>query len=208
VQSDDVFINFSIPRELSDRTKKLAKQLKKTCAGITRDALREKIEDIEHKFRQEEALRQHEKEARKAARQGAPRRNIADKPRGLSILSDEIPLVTQARRGSVSPTDPFVDPTEKLYIDQAKFIAEAGNDKVKLRVRAIDAIATIKRERPLTSPPDEQIIAKLERYLLVIKQEEAEAPPPPTTHTIDDLVGRVIDTTKIKTANASDKSDV
>lgn len=82
---------------------------------------------------------------------------------------------------------------EELYSKWAKTIIEIGDKPEEVRQQAARAVEAVRNECPLTYPPENEILARLEETLIKIRESE-----PPKTRTYDSFVGTVINAAKIK----------
>lgn len=92
------------------------------------------------------------------------------------------------------------DPDDEIYETLAKSILSATTER-DVRHRVELAVQAIKRERPLLHPPDEEIIATLEQY--VIRLRDRPAP----LSSIDTFVSKVLDVSRLKTVEAKSSDE-
>lgn len=187
---DTAEMTVTFSRDLRERARRAAKRLHTNTTRLINEALDEKLLTIEARFRQEELQREAEEAAKKMKRE--PYRG----ERGIG--SSPLPSLTQARTSLASPA-PDQDPMEALYLELAASLVAAGNDKTEFTRRVAAAIAAVRRERPLTSPPDDKILATLEHYYLRVKEDGSTV-----VRTVDDFVGKVLDVSRIKTSGVTE----
>jgi len=181
-------LNVHLTRAMRERARDAAKRLGKPTGQLIKDALDEKLIALDARFRQEDAQREADRLAKKAKHDPALRQGL----RGIG--SSSLPLTTQVRTSLVAAS-PEQDPMEALYIELAKSILAAGNDNEEVRKRVVRAIAAVRRERPLTAPPEGRILETLEVYMLKLREEGVEP-----VRTVDSFVGSVLDVSKLKTS--------
>lgn len=166
------YINVLVPMNLRERAKKVAKKLKTPMSQLARDALTEKIEYFESKFQADKARAAAEKEQLRGFRRMKP-------------LSNPIARNAIAEQKQIPPE-------YDLHATRIHEAVQAGSPN-ETRLRVAEAVAAIKRQSPLTHPPETEIVATLER--LVVAKRDALA----TTATpAKEPDGILIDTTKIR----------
>jgi predicted transcriptional regulator len=181
-------LNLQISTDLRERTRVVASRLRKTSSDVARDALSEKVEALEFKFRQEEAQREAEKAAKKAKQF----------PQRVPLRPFGTPLITQIRTSGVISSS-TQDPMDALYEQHAKDVLAASNNEEK-HERVAAAIAAVRRERPLTAPEkDEPILRILETHIKRLREDSYEP-----LRTVDDFVGTVLDVSKLKTSGVTE----
>lgn len=159
------------------RWRTVAKHLGATMAHTARDAVLEKLEFYEKKFKHEKADR-------------VPRRlaSLGESPLGPSQASapdngaeEHAPSDpgTVAYR-SLPETDPLAD----LYAHHAQLIAKHIDDVTERRLLVEEAVSVIKSECIILEPPEEEIRKKLQDAVLRIRAQQrarGETPKPTTT---------------------------
>ena len=180
-------ITVLFPPEVLQRAKSLCKAFRISQGQMIREGLIYRIEELEQQQRREMEF----KEVKKAAKNSQPLPRFEERTLGSSRLGPR-PFITELRRGAEPDGPTGQDPLDAIYKMLAQAMLDAGDDKTEIRRRAEAAVATIKRERPLTCPSDEEILTTLEKYVIKIRNE----PSPSTTRTFDTLVDRVINVSK------------
>jgi len=189
-----VVLTFEFPRDLIARAKKVNAIFHTKTTQLIRDGLRHKVEELEDKHRREIALQVADEAAEKAKREYRQTLRSAG-----SKISSSLPLTTQVRMPGIVSMRLSQDPTDALYTEHARSILEAGSDKEEMLKRVSMAVAAVRRERPLTAPPEDQILTTLETYIVKLREEGVEP-----LRTVDSFVGTVLDITKLKTSGASE----
>lgn len=91
---------------------------------------------------------------------------------------------------------------EKLYAELARHIADAGEDPAEIRRRAVKAVDSIRRARPLTCPLENEILIKLEDHIAKIRLDEIT---PTRNDPYAKLVGVMLDVKKIRSLGNVDE---
>lgn len=184
-----------VPVNIRSRAKTVAKKIRSTVSQIVRDGFVEKVEYYEEKLRAE-AEREAEKEtSHKKSRD----------TRKLGMPLDGAPTPPPSTPPGAEPiaVSPIADDLDAIYDAHAAKILDAmeksPNEK---RLRAAEAISAIKHRAPLTHPPEREILAELEVRILRLRAARPAspqlAPEQPKERIVDDLVGKEIDATKIR----------
>jgi hypothetical protein len=203
-----------LPASLRERARVIVKKLRTSTNQLARDAITEKVEFYEAKFRKEKQDREQEEAAKRDERK--TRRMLNNAPKPPAPPSETKPDVVEEKTK-----------LDLIYEQTAAKILRVIDKPTEKRLLALEAIGAIKKEAPLTHPSDAVIIARLEQEVLalqraaskteaIIPAEEPVKPLHPAsalTRIIDALTGRTIDTSKIKSfgdidddAEKSDKS--
>lgn len=175
--NDTAEFKLHMPKKLRQRMREIASTLHISQGAVIILALTNEIERQDEKKRIEDERRQREEDARRE------RRRESLLPQPLPIAPDVVtrldPLLT------VEDTSPT-----KLYEEHATRIAEALDGDVReLRLRRDEAVTAIKKLNPLTHPPEEEIVAKLEKLALKIKPTlKPKDPPKPSVDSDDDVI--------------------
>lgn len=185
-------MTFEFPRALIARAKKVNVLFHTKTTQLIREGLAIRVEQLEEKHRRETALQEADEAAKREKEEYRKRMRAAG-----STLSPLTPLSTQVRTSGVV-SGPTQDPMEALYTKLARAVLDAKN-KEEQRERVAEAIAAVQRERPLTAPPEDKILATLETYVVKLREEKVE-----TVRTVDDFVGAVLDVSKLKTSGAAE----
>ena len=170
-------ITVEFPPELARRAKVLGKIYRMSTAQMVRDGLVSKVEALEEKQRREKA----EREAAETAKQEKKRRRSLGMP--LTPLLSMAPTV---------PSIPRRDRLDEVYEEHARAIISAGDNREEIRKRAMAAVTAVQHEKPLTAPPEADILATLETHVVRLRNSKA-----PETRTYDSFVGHVLDLSKI-----------
>jgi predicted DNA-binding protein len=171
-----------ISTELRERTKTVARRLSRTITDIIREATEEKVTALEEKFAAVDE-KKAEQEGRK--QRPLPRYTIGNlAPVPGTSANDLAPTID-----GFTALPPKDDSLAAIYSKFAKAIAIAAdqnnNDEVKYRAQA--CIAAVKKEHPLTFPPDTEILENLEIH---VRRLRAAGLVPPTK-TLDSFVSAV-----------------
>ncbi len=150
----------SLPGDLRERARKIAKKHRTSTAQLVRDGLAAHVALIEARDRAEEQLRRAEREGK----------------RGLHRLRrlGESPLAPTALRPIDAPPEREVedDPAAPIYAQHAALVLAALDGKsLEKRLRVQEAVAAVKRMNPLTHPSDREILARLEREVHRLRGE-------------------------------------
>ena len=141
---DCCFLNVRLSVDLRKAAAATAKELRTSTNQLINAALTEKLESIKEKKRREEAVLEEERAKKAAKRHGRI---------GSISLPTTLPSALSSPLGPL-PTTPRYDQLEKVYEKHARDILAAGGDEAEIRRRVAHAIAAVRRERPLTSPPE------------------------------------------------------
>ncbi len=201
-----------VPKLLKTRAEAVCERLHATVAQLIRDALTEKIEFYEEKFRLEEKRAREERAARQAEK--ATRRTLrklGDSPLAPAkqSLAPQL-LVTE----SASDETDDNNETTALYELHGKRIVEVITQTHEKRVRVDEAVRAIMKKFPLTHPPRAEILATLERTVVkilaageILKETPNPATAPAVLRTADDLTGREIDPNVIQSFGDVDREN-
>jgi hypothetical protein len=153
-----------------------------------RDALLEKVEYLEEKFRVDEARALAEKEKRKEER------NKGKRIQKMGEKSAPSPEVEK---------EPEINPLEKHYEEQAKKILNyLDRSPLERRIAIAEAVSAIKKVAPLTHPPEPVILSEIEKHVILMQQRRLSEPPPPKPvweqEDLEIPVDRIIDPAHIK----------
>ncbi len=111
--------------------------------------------------------------------------------RRASLLPQPLPIAPDVAT-RLDPSLAIEDTSPaKLYEEHAKRIAEVLDGDVReLRLRRDEAVNAIKKQNPLTHPPEEEIVAKLEKLALRVKPtlKPKEPPKPETVDGDEDVI--------------------
>ena len=162
-----VLTSICLPADLHRRSAIVCKRLRTSRSQLIREALDEKVIELEGRFKRE----YEERLAMKSAKR-------MEKINRFGIPIEEAQMITGI---------PSRDPLENLYREHAKHVLEAGDDKEEIHRRAAEAIAAVQRARPLTHPPEGEILIALEKHILSLKKINNN-----TTRTFDQFVGQVV----------------
>lgn len=173
------------PKDLVRRSKAVSKIFQIATAQIIRDGFRIRVEELEEKFRQEEAIKE-----RAHVKLEAQRMRFADRMAPVNANFDK-PLRSE-RRDDLSRDD------SDHYDELARHVYTAGDDVEEMRKRAKKAVEEVQRRHPLLPPSESEILMNLESRLLRLREEGAKKEAE-HARTVDGLVGTVLDTSKIET---------
>ncbi len=187
-------LSIEYPRDLLARAKKVNEIFHTKTAQLLREGLLIRVEQLEAKHREHLANKAADEAAEKAKREYRQTLRAAGSP-----ISSSLPLTTQMRMSGIVGTRLSQDPTDALYTELARSIINAGDDKEEIRERVETAVAAVRRERPLTAPPENEIVTTLETYIKKLQKEGVEP-----LRTVDSLVGTVLDISKLKTSGATE----
>lgn len=209
-------MTIELPRDIRERARVVAKRTRLATVDLIREGLREKVEFYEAKFREEEQRKRDEK---------LQRRGLIGL-QGLRVAPPSPLAPTAAPSPGDNEPDEETDALAALYASHAKeLLAVVDGPILQRRLAVAEAIADIKRRAPLTHPGDEEIQRKLERCIVVLKQEQGPTPPsvlpPPMTplevveekvaevaaHVMDRIAGRPVNTTKTQIAGETPKAE-
>lgn len=162
-------MTIQLPADLRERAGAVAKRLRSPVVILIRESLREKVEHYENKFREEKARAQ----ADRAARRLQPLPAIGSRGDGLAPKrpGEEEAVVEHA---------PSARALEQVLDTQAKHIFAAINSPTERRLRAIEALAEIRKRAPLTCPESDREILELLEDRVLRMRELAPAPPDKT----------------------------
>ena len=174
---DTATLTLNFPKKLRERVRERAKTLRTSSTAFVVMAITQALEHYDEKERVERERERREKEEQRE------RRRASLLPQPLPIAPD---VVT---RLDPSLADEDVTPN-KLYNEHATRIAEKLDGDVReLRLRRDEAVAAIKKQFPLTHPPEEEIVAKLEKLALKIKPTlKPKDPPKPEDSDDEDVI--------------------
>jgi hypothetical protein len=167
VSDDGTFpINVKLPTRLRERARVMARQMRTTTTAIIVDALMEKVDAFEAKQRQEAELRRREDEEKRARR------------RGLAL--DLSPVQEQLAPTVDEPDADAGDQADaELYAEHAtRLLPTLEMAPVDRRLAVAQAVKAIRDRHPLTSPPDHQILLRLEGEIARLRKQRADETPP------------------------------
>jgi predicted DNA-binding protein len=177
-----------LPRELRRRATETAKSMHQSTSVFIRSAIDEKITKFDDQKRLVEVEKLERRQIRLGQRAGNER-SFGNIDRGVARL-DRKPL---SEAYADLERRPRAD-DEKLYVELARHILAGGEDPDEIRRRAMKAVDSVQRARPLTCPPEQEILVKLEEHMAALKINKTKAP----AADYDRLVGAVLNTQKIK----------
>jgi hypothetical protein len=192
-------VHLSLPKPLMLRAKHLCEVFHYSLHHIVREGLVIRIKQLEDQER-DDLIREEETIRKRSESRGKMRRRVTGVgERRVETKLQRIPFSDSD--GGLKPLPlPSLGPTlDATYEQIARTLIEAGNDPAEIKRRATVGVATVKRERPLTHPNEEEILAKIEENLVRLRQGGGL----PKMNTVDGLVGKVIDTSKLKTLGDS-----
>lgn len=177
---------FRLPEELRDRVASISNQLNLVSADFIRRAIDEKVARYDDEKRKKENEKLERRQTKLEGR--SKERSIGNLDRSVDSL----------RRKPLSEAYAELDrrpnaSDEKLYVELARHILTGGDDVDEIRRRAMKAVESVQRARPLTCPDESEIIAKLEEHMAALKINKNKAPGD-----YDRFVGIVLDTKKMK----------
>lgn len=196
-------LQVDIPAELHHRTKVVEKRLHTSRSQFIRDAIFERVETLEQKFKREEEDKWLARSRHRSVRLGT----VGAKALGISFSESSF----ATRLAATSPSLPDLAETAAdaradvelkadlaaVYTLHAREILAAGSDEVEVRRRVLRAVESVKRHCPLTHPGDKEILISLEKVVVALHRAQPQAS---TLRSYDDLVGAVVDVTKVKTS--------
>lgn len=165
MSNEIVVTTVSLPKDLHARARAIAKRNRTTTVHLIRESLTEKIEYLEAKRRVEE-------ERIIAERQRAAfSTHVRGRPPRLPLAPEPPPpLKSEIVDENVENLEAEAR-TAHVYETQAKLILETlEGSPLERRLRVAEAVAAVKRERPLTHPPDDEILQTLEREVLHLRR--------------------------------------
>lgn len=159
-------LTVTMPDELRKRTRAVAKKLGITSTQLARDAITERLDMIEAKQRAAEERARTERETARAEREQRRRlrtlRNIGEnQPTSISpIAANETAATTEK------------DDLDPLYERHARLVLAAIDQPIEKRLREAETISAIKKQCPLTYPPDIEILTRLDRAVMKLMSEK------------------------------------
>lgn len=147
-----VFTSIGLPADLHARTKNVASRLTVAWRHFVIEALSEKVDYFEGKFRAEKErhlAQVQEKKAEKRRARGIGKSKLAPKDIDAPKGDEE-----QETEDALAP----------LYDEHAQKISEAitRGSQMEKRLRLAEAVQAVKKRAPLTHPPEREIVRRLE----------------------------------------------
>jgi hypothetical protein len=177
--------SIQFPKSLIRRATSAGKTFHISFSQLVRDGLELRIAQLDQKLKDEEAQRLAAVEKKKSARVGiVPLRKLGE-PMTKPIttpLAERVPFAPR-------PDESF----ERLIDTHAQAILDAGSDQNEMRRRAVVAVQAVKDLRPLTHPPETEILAMLETRIIRLRQSGVTP-----ARTFDSFVGAVINPSKVR----------
>lgn len=164
-------LRVNLPTKLRERARAMAKHMRTNTTALIVAALAEKVDAFEAKRRHDEEMRRRDDEEKRGAR----RRGIA---LDLAPAREELAPVADDDASAASE----LDEDAALYKDYASklMVMLERWSPVERRLAVGHAVMLIRNHHPLTSPPDHQILMRLEAEVARLR---AERSPPPTEST-------------------------
>jgi hypothetical protein len=179
---------FQFPVALVKRAIRVGKVFHTAVSQLAREGLELRVVDLEKKEREEEEQRLSITAQKKAAR-AFTLRKLGD-PLSQPLTR---PISTPFNERIPFAPRPVESTDEAKYVDFAKAILDAGEDRAEMKRRAVIAVEAIKREHPLTHPPEADILGMLEQHIAKLR---ASGITPVRTY--DAFVGAVLDPNRVK----------
>lgn len=176
---------FDVAPDFHVRIKRCADHLRMTIATFAREALFYRVEHYEYKIYQQQMIAKNIQEP-----DGGPSgTRVHSQTKTLEQRREERAERKAAAKAAelVEPSAP-VDPLAPLYLEHARLIL-GTIDPVEMRRRTEAAVSAIRAARPLTAPPDGEILRALEEYCIEVRRKIATAPPPAPTY--DSFIDRL-----------------
>lgn len=167
-----------LPIDLHSRAVKMSKKTGMTIAQLVREALDAKVLAYEERLYLEKERARRDREETRSTRQF---RQIGESP-----LAPSLPVHAPAEAKSPDNEDETTLPVREdddPYVTYAKYILQAEDQPSEKRLRLAEAVASIRRQSPLTCPPEHEILANLERAVDLLRQKNpsTRAPQPVTS---------------------------
>ena len=188
----------------------MEKRLHTARSQFIRDAILERVESLEQKFKREEEDKWLARTRKRAVRLGS----IGAQALGVSFSEGAFATRLAATMPSLpdlaeNAADAAAETELKanlaaVYTLHGREILAAGSDEVEVRRRVLRAVESVKRHCPLTHPGDKEILISLEKVIVALRRAQ---PRSPTFRSYDDLVGAVVDVTKVKTSGKVQTQD-
>lgn len=199
-----------MPTELRERARRVAKKLRTSTVQILRDGLVERLDMLEAKMREQKDRDRADKEETRTMR---TMRKLGEK---LPPLASPPPPAPPSGSSEALGAPAEVDRFAAIYEQHGRKIFEALDSPLEKHARTMEAVAAVKRAAPLTCPSDYRILEALERVVLRLREEAPAKKPtlsllqpkkPQLDRTFDELVGRIIDPTRVRTRGSAPPDD-
>lgn len=191
MSKNEVSMTLFVTKDLRERVGYIAKKTRTSLSQIMRDALGDKLDYMEAKLQiTEERVATIKDKKRNERTLNKERRNSTNllAPERRSLAPEPIP-------SNVLP-EPVaeIDPLEEIYSKHGELIAESINKSpLEKRIVLHEAIAAIRRRSPLTHPPEDIIIRRLEKEVVRVLDEKNPKPSP-----VDEEPSTIVDLENVK----------